>query len=111
MAPLLEAYVMMLGNSRLLRNARKRIEAEHLSFVPDRIGGDNRRIAGPGAEIQHPLPRADPCIADEPVIEEGEISTEQRIPLLPCRRDPAPILPLLLNDLFRTHLRHQNSFL
>lgn len=27
LAPLLDAYVMMLGNSRLLRNARKRIEA------------------------------------------------------------------------------------
>src|SRR5918993_3788601 len=31
LAPLLEAYVMMLGNSRLLRGARKRIEAERLA--------------------------------------------------------------------------------
>ncbi len=29
--PLLDAYIMMLGNSRLLRGARKRIEQEHLS--------------------------------------------------------------------------------
>ncbi|MBD0270401.1 MAG: phosphoenolpyruvate--protein phosphotransferase [Acetobacteraceae bacterium] len=31
LAPLLEAYVMMLGNSRLLRNARKRIESERVA--------------------------------------------------------------------------------
>jgi phosphoenolpyruvate-protein phosphotransferase len=31
LAPLLDAYVMMLGNSRLLRGARKRIEGELLS--------------------------------------------------------------------------------
>lgn len=31
LAPLLEAYVMMLGNSRLLRGARKRIEGERLA--------------------------------------------------------------------------------
>ncbi len=31
LAPLLDAYVMMLGNSRLLRNARKRIESELLA--------------------------------------------------------------------------------
>ena len=31
LAPLLDAYVMMLGNSRLLRGARKRIEAERLA--------------------------------------------------------------------------------
>lgn len=30
-APLLDAHLMMLGNSRLIRNARKRIEAELLS--------------------------------------------------------------------------------
>jgi phosphotransferase system enzyme I (PtsI) len=31
LAPLLDAYVLMLGNSRLLRGARKRIEAERLA--------------------------------------------------------------------------------
>jgi phosphoenolpyruvate-protein phosphotransferase len=31
LAPLLDAYVMMLGNSRLLRNARKRIESGRLA--------------------------------------------------------------------------------
>ena len=31
LAPLLDAYVMMLGNSRLLRGARKRIEGERLA--------------------------------------------------------------------------------
>jgi phosphotransferase system enzyme I (PtsI) len=31
LAPLLDAYVMMLGNSRLLRGARKRIESERLA--------------------------------------------------------------------------------
>ncbi|MFC7541817.1 phosphoenolpyruvate-utilizing N-terminal domain-containing protein [Siccirubricoccus deserti] len=31
LAPLLDAYVMMLGNSRLLRGARKRIENELLA--------------------------------------------------------------------------------
>jgi phosphotransferase system enzyme I (PtsI) len=29
--PLLDAYILMLGNSRLLRGARKRIESEHLA--------------------------------------------------------------------------------
>jgi len=31
LAPLLDAYILMLGNSRLLRGARKRIETEHLA--------------------------------------------------------------------------------
>jgi len=43
--PLLDAYVMMLGNSRLLRGARKRIEAELLS-AETAVGDEAEAIAG-----------------------------------------------------------------
>jgi len=44
LAPLLDAYVMMLGNSRLLRGARKRIETEHLA-AETAVGDEAAAIA------------------------------------------------------------------
>ena len=44
LAPLLDAYVMMLGNSRLLRGARKRIESELLA-AETAVGDEAEAIA------------------------------------------------------------------
>ncbi|MDB5375298.1 MAG: phosphoenolpyruvate--protein phosphotransferase [Belnapia sp.] len=44
LAPLLDAYVMMLGNSRLLRGARKRIETELLA-AETAVGDEAEAIA------------------------------------------------------------------